>query len=194
MTAHAITITLPTWLRRPSAPAPGDSGWQAAVAALRAELAADRQAHAEAIAGEQAAREALAGQLARTQAELTIARAETAAERKERELLASYARMLQTNLEQQTRLILEQTDVIGQLRERLSQSEHSREAQGRRIGVLELQVNELPPLRDRALRAEMIARIWRDDAKDLRRRLSDAGIVAPEQPAIPDVPDTEAAS
>lgn len=187
MTAHAITITLPTWLRRPSAPAPGDSGWQAAVAALRQELAADRQAHADATA-------ALRTELDTTRTELAAARAETTLERGERERLKSYSEMLYKSIEKWERLSFEQADAIGQLRGQLKTSEHGRELQGQRISALEQLVKELPPLRDRALRAEMIARIWRDDAAGLRRAMETAGLTPPAAPAIPDVPDAEAAS
>ncbi len=198
MTIFAASLTLPPFLRRliepGNAPDPGD--WRQAIEGVRRELAADRATHAAAIQAEQAARGELAVQLdlaradaAAARMEVSLARQEAQAERRERELLQSYVGMLQKNIEFQTGLMLEQGGTIGELKERLNASETSRERMGQRIGLLETMAADVPPLRERAFKAEMTARIWQSDSLRVRGLLSDAGITAPELPDIPEVPE-----
>lgn len=198
MTLLAASLTIPPFLSRLLRPggSPDPSEWRQAIEGLRREIAADRATHAQAIADEQAARQKLseALDLARADAaaarvEVQAARADAAHERRERELLQGYVGMLQKNIEYQTGLMLEQGSTIGELKERLTASESSRERMGQRLGLLETQVADLPPLRERALKAEMTARIWRNDSLRIRALLVEAGGVAPELPDIPDVPD-----
>lgn len=198
MTVFAASLSTPAWLRRLIEPgnSPDPSDWRQAIEGLRREVAADRAQHAAAIAAEQAARLELAAALevaradaAAARLEVTAARQEAAGERRERELLQSYVGMLHKNLEYQTGMLTEQGGTIGELKERLNASESSRVRMGERIGLLEVQVADLPPLRERALKAEMTARIWRNDSQRVRGLMVEAGLTPPEPPDIPEIPE-----
>lgn len=94
---------------------------------------------------------------------------------------------LQHHADGLTRALSASSSEVAELRGRLAHSEEGRLHMGQRIGELERTAAELPGLRHELIKAQMTARIWEGDANDLRKRLREAGISAPDAPSIPEL-------